>query len=102
MFDACIEETPEGVILSVHIQPRAAKTEYIGLYRETAFKFRVMAPPVDGEANEALCRYLAKHFGVAKRSVVIVRGSNSRHKRVLLKGVSVEHVTLGFTRWQSL
>ncbi|WP_447969229.1 DUF167 domain-containing protein [Nitrospira sp. M1] len=98
MFDACIEETSDGVILAVHVQPRAAKTEYIGLYRDTALKFRVMAPPVDGEANDALCRFLAKHFGLAKRSVVIVGGSKGRHKRVLLKGLSVRHVTLGFAR----
>ena len=98
MFDECIEESPEGVILAVHIQPRAAKTEYIGLYGKTTLKFRVMAPPVEGEANKALCRYFSKHFGLSKRSVVIVAGGRSRHKRVLLKGVTVERVRQSFAR----
>ena len=98
MFSECIQETQDGVVLSIHIQPRAAKTEYVGLYGETALKFRVAAPPVEGAANEALCRFLAKHFGLPKSSVVIAAGTGSRHKRVLLNGLSMEQVkkSLGF------
>ena len=36
----------------------------------------------DGEANEALVRVLAKHFGVAKSCVVIARGQKSHRKVV--------------------
>ena len=34
----------------------------------------------DGEANEALIKLLSKHFDVAKTSIKIIRGANSRVK----------------------
>ena len=95
MFDECIQETHDGVVLTVHVQPKAAKTEYVGLYGEMALKFRVAAPPVEGAANEALCRFLSGHFGLSKSSVVIAAGAGGRHKRILLKGMSVERVKQG-------
>ena len=88
MFDKCIQETHEGVVLTVYVQPRAAKTEYVGLYGETALKIRVSAPPVDGAANEALCQFLSKYLGLPKKAVVIISGPGSRQKRVFLKGES--------------
>ena len=36
----------------------------------------------DGEANEGLVKLLAKHYGVAKSCVVIVRGQKSHQKVV--------------------
>ena len=36
----------------------------------------------DGEANRAVAELLAKHFGVAKTSIKIVRGENARRKVV--------------------
>ncbi|NKB82024.1 MAG: YggU family protein [Nitrospirales bacterium] len=89
-----IKETPTGILLAVYIQTRAAKTEYVGLHGET-LKFRVAAPPVDGAANEALCRFLAKLFSVPKPSVHLSTGKTGRRKHVELKGVSladVQHV----------
>jgi uncharacterized protein (TIGR00251 family) len=86
-----IQETPEGVLLTVHIQAKASRTEFIGLHGE-ALKIRVAAPPLDGAANEALCLYLASRFGLAKQSVNLRSGASSRHKRVLLRGVSAERV----------
>jgi hypothetical protein len=81
--------TPEGAILSVHVQPKASKTEYAGLHGG-ALKFRVAAPPVEGAANEALCAYLAERFGLPKKAVVIQSGHASRKKRVLLAGVTAD------------
>ena len=36
----------------------------------------------DGEANAALIAVLAKHFGVAKSRVQILRGAKSRNKLI--------------------
>ncbi len=41
---------------------------------------------VDGQANTALIAILAKHFGVAKSRVTIVRGHTSRTKTVSVDG----------------
>lgn len=86
-----IQESPEGVLLTVHVQPGAKRTEYAGLHGE-ALKFRVAAPPAEGEANEALCAFLAELFGLPKGAVVLRSGLSSRHKRVWLKGVSSRRV----------
>ncbi len=42
--------------------------------------------PVDGEANVALIKLLAKHFGVAKTCIAIKTGQNSRHKIIKVLG----------------
>ena len=51
-----------------------------------ALAVRVSAAPVDGAANDALVRCLAKAFGAAKRDVRIVGGATSRLKRVEIAG----------------
>ena len=70
-----------SVILTLHIQPGAKKTEITGLHGE-ALKIRLAAPPVDGKANAALIAFLAKACGVSKSSVELVSGDTSRAKRV--------------------
>jgi uncharacterized protein YggU (UPF0235/DUF167 family) len=50
---------------------------------------RVTAPPVDGKANEALCRLIAKKAGVAPSRVTLVRGHTSREKTLDVEGVDI-------------
>ncbi len=38
--------------------------------------------PIDGAANQALVKVLAKHFSVSKSQVTIKAGTKSRHKLV--------------------
>ena len=47
-----------SVILTLHIQPGAKKTEITGLHGE-ALKIRLAAPPVDGKANACLIEFLS-------------------------------------------
>jgi YggT family protein len=70
-----------SLMLSLHIQPGAKKTEIAGLHGE-ALKIRLAAPPVDGKANAALIAFLAKTCGVPKSAVELVSGDTSRTKRV--------------------
>jgi uncharacterized protein YggU (UPF0235/DUF167 family) len=62
--------------------------------RAGAVVIRVSAPPVDGKANDALCRLLAERAGVAPSSVRVVRGQGSRDKVVEVAGVD-EHALRG-------
>jgi len=91
MNHAAVQDSPEGAVLTIHVQPKASKTGYAGLHGG-ALKFRVAAPPVEGAANEALCAYLAGLFGLPKKAVVVQSGHNSRKKRVLLTGVPADRV----------
>jgi uncharacterized protein (TIGR00251 family) len=57
-----------------------------------SLKVRLAAPPVDGEANEALVRLLADELEVPRRSVRIVTGASSRTKTVEIDGISPDVV----------
>lgn len=69
------------VVLSLHIQPGAKKTEVAGTHGE-ALKVRLGAPPVDGKANDALIAYLADRLDLPKSRVILEAGQTSRSKRV--------------------
>jgi uncharacterized protein len=77
--------TPDGIILNLHIQPRASRNEVCGIH-DNAVKLRLTSPPVDGAANRLCCEFLAKLFKVSKSSIEIVSGETSRHKRVRITG----------------
>ena len=91
MSHPAVKDSPEGAVIIVHVQPKASKTEYVGMHGG-ALKFRVAAPPVEGAANEALCAYLAERFGLPKQAVTVKAGQASRHKRVQLRGIAVSRV----------
>ena len=80
-----------GVELQLQVQPRASRTEVAGAHGG-ALKIRLAAPPVDGEANDELIRFLAKTLGVTKSAVTIARGATGRKKVVRVTGVGVEVV----------
>ena len=69
------------MILDLHVQPGAPRTEFAGQHGER-IKIRLAARAVDGKANAALIDFLAAHYGVAKSRVRIVSGLKSRQKRV--------------------
>lgn len=83
----------EGVVVRLHIQPKASRSEIVGEHGEgesVRLKIRIAAPPVDGEANEELVRFLKKLTKLPASRIQIVRGESSRSKDVLLQGISVE------------
>jgi uncharacterized protein (TIGR00251 family) len=75
----------DGIVLTLHIQPRASKNEVCGI-QDNALKIRLTSPPVDGAANKLCREFLADLFSVSKTSVEIVSGETSRHKRVRVNG----------------
>jgi hypothetical protein len=84
-----ITATPSGVRITLHVQPRASRTEISGTYGD-ALKVRLAAPPVDGAANEALVRFIADRLGVPVRAVTLERGITSREKTVTVEGIAVD------------
>ena len=75
--------------VEVRLQPRASRDEIVG-WRSGRLLVRVTAPPVDERANEALRRVVAKHAGVPRSAVRIVRGSHSRDKLLEISGLSAQ------------
>jgi uncharacterized protein YggU (UPF0235/DUF167 family) len=72
--------------VSHKIRAGAAKTEFAGRLG-TLWKLRVAAAPVDGKANEAIIRFLAKFASVPTSAVRIVSGFTSTSKVVEIEGV---------------
>lgn len=72
--------------IEVSLTPRASRDEIVGI-RDGLLRVRVTAPPVDGRANEALRRLIAKHLGVAKSRVRIERGARGRRKLLSVEGL---------------
>jgi len=71
------------LILDLHVQPGASRTEFAGKHGERT-KVRIAARAVDGKANQALIEFLADYFGVPRRNVRITSGLKSRQKRVVI------------------
>jgi uncharacterized protein len=86
-----VTEAAEGVIFTVHVQPKASRNEISGL-SGSELKIRLTSPPVDGAANKLCREYLAKLLGVAKSAVYILAGEKSRHKVIAVDGITKESV----------
>ena len=57
-----------------------------------ALKVSVTAPPVDGAANAAILKLVAKALGVPKSSIELVGGQRSKLKTLAIEGVDEEKV----------
>lgn len=84
-------ESPEGVQISLYVQPGASKSEIVGEHNGK-LKIKIKAPPVDGKANDEIIRFLSEILKVPKRQIEILRGDKSREKKVLVHSVSLAAV----------
>jgi uncharacterized protein (TIGR00251 family) len=76
----------KDITLKVYLQPKSSKNEVVGPYRD-GIKVKVTAPPIEGKANEALVRFLAKEFRISSSCIEIIRGLHSRKKTLKISGV---------------
>jgi len=72
--------------IRVRLTPRAAR-EQISAGDGGSYLVRVTAPPVDGRANDALCRLIARRAGVAPSRVTLLRGAKGREKVLAVEGI---------------
>ncbi len=86
--------------LSVKVHPGAKKNEVIG-FSEGVWEVRVAAPPVQNKANRELIEFLSQALGLSKSSVTILKGHISRHKLVLIDGLTQEQATARLTSFSS-
>jgi uncharacterized protein (TIGR00251 family) len=82
-----LSEAEGATLVRVRVQPRAGRDAIAGV-RGDALVVKVKAPPVEGKANDAVCRLLAKATGVPPSSAELVRGASVRDKLVRLPGVA--------------
>lgn len=81
---------PGALAVSVRATPKGGRDAIDGVGKlgdgQTVLKVRVRASPSDGEANDALVRFLARAVGVAPTSVSLLQGAAARLKTFRIAG----------------
>ncbi len=86
-----VTETAGQVTFAVRVMPRAQPEGVAGV-RDGRLVVRVAAAPVDGRANEAVCKILAGALKVPKSAVVIQAGHAARTKRIAVPAACRERL----------
>jgi hypothetical protein len=86
-----VSAEPPAAQLKIRVIPRASKTAWGGK-RGDSLVIRLQAPPVEGAANAALLKFLAKELGVRASDLEIVSGDRARDKVVRGAGIGQEEL----------
>ena len=81
-----------GAALAIRVTPRASRNKITEVLSDGTIKIHLTASPVDGQANEALVKFLAGILDVAPSKVEIVAGMTGRDKLVSVLDMSPEDV----------
>jgi hypothetical protein len=84
-----VEAIDGGVVITVHAQPGAGRSEVVGRHGD-ALKIRVAAPPEKGRANDAITALLAETLGVPATSVSLTSGEKARSKRFTVTDLELD------------
>ena len=66
--------------ISVHIKPNSRHREEVVKNNDDTLTVYIKAPAIEGRANAAAIKLLAKYFKVAPSKVKLVRGATSKYK----------------------
>lgn len=79
-----LKQDADDLLIRLVLQPKSSRDAFVGLLGEE-LKVAITAPPVDGQANKHLIKFLSKKFKVPKSAVIVEKGSLNRHKLVRIK-----------------
>ncbi len=65
--------------IKIYVQPNASRSEIVGLHGD-ALKIKIKAPPVDGEANQELIRFLSELLKIPQKKISLKHGQTGRNK----------------------
>jgi len=82
-----LKESKKGLTFDIQVIPYASRMQLVGV-QDGVLKIKVTAPPVEGAANEACIKLLAKELGLKKSQMEISSGAKSRKKTVMIKDIS--------------
>jgi uncharacterized protein (TIGR00251 family) len=82
---------PDGIVLSIRVQPGARKNSINGVH-DGALKVSVQAAPEDGKANDAIMELLKKSLGIKKNQIQMLSGQTSRNKKILIRELKLEEL----------
>lgn len=66
--------------ISAHLKPNSRHREEVVVCDDGMLTIYTKAPAIEGRANAAAVKLLAKHFDVTPSKVKLVRGATSKYK----------------------
>ncbi len=87
MGELKVRESDGGVVFPVKVVPGGSRTTSAGTMGGM-MKVKLSVPAEKGRANASLVGFLAKYFGVSKKSVTIFSGRTARIKQLRIEGLS--------------
>ena len=88
-----IEQDGDDVRLWIKAVPGASRDQVAGIVGER-LKVRISAAPEGGKANAAICKVIARTFGVKSRQVSLESGATNPEKIVRISGVTAEEAAV--------
>jgi uncharacterized protein (TIGR00251 family) len=89
-----------SAVIKVQVTPRASKNCILKILDDGTVKIHITAPPVEGKANTALKKFLAKILDISISRIDILVGESGRYKTIsvmnmdaaILKNKILEHI----------
>ena len=85
--DGAVTAGSGGCLINCFATPRASRNALVA-WHDGRLKIALAAPPVDGEANKTLVKFIAEVMSVPKSSVTVTSGMTGRRKTVAVSGIS--------------
>ncbi len=79
------------MIIEVKLKPKAKNSEILG-FKNGVLQIRVKDPPIEGRANKALVRLLAKRLKIAKSCIKIKSGETSKIKKLIIECIEEKEI----------
>lgn len=77
-----LHDGKRGAALAVRVTPRASRNQITEVLSDGTIKIHLTASPTEGQANEALIKFLANILDVAPSKIEIVAGMTGRDKLI--------------------
>ena len=90
--DGAITASGSGCVINCLATPRASR-KALTAWHDGRLKIALAAPPVDGEANKTLVKFMAEVLNVPKSSVSVSSGLTGRRKSVTVSNLSANEAT---------
>ncbi|MBW2203109.1 MAG: YggU family protein [Deltaproteobacteria bacterium] len=86
-----MKDAPKKSTIDVKVLPRSSKDAIVG-EKDGIYKIKLTAPAIEGKANKALLKLLAKKLGLPTREIKIISGERSRMKSIQINRLTLEQV----------
>ena len=91
MADLDLQQSDEGVVLTVKVVPGSSRTAIAGELNGM-LKIKIASAPEKGKANHELIRYIASKLNIKKKTIVIISGQTSPIKQIRFTTLSIDQL----------